>query len=81
MEFHKIGTWPAARRGELAAEVDGLPAVELPFVFGARLAGARGDGTGRDGVDAAGWAGLAELARLGRPLFRLLSSALLFEDL
>ena len=68
--------------GEFVAEVDGLPAVEFPFDFCVRdaaLVTPRGDGMGLDGV--AGWAGFAPLARLGKPLLRLLSSALLLDDL
>ena len=71
-------------RGEFVAEVDGLAAEEFPFdfwVLDEAAARPRGVGTGREGVDVAeaGWAALAALARLGRPLFRLASSVLVFD--
>ncbi len=70
--------------GEFVADADGLPAVEFPFDFCVRLVTPRGDGTGLVGIveaEVAGWADLALLARLGRPLLRLASSALPLEDL
>ena len=73
--------------GEFVADVDGLAAEEFPLDFWvledeeAAPPRTRGDGTGLEGVDVAegGWAVLAALARLGRPLLRLASSPLLLD--